>query len=140
MNTVTTALAYKPMREEPSGTPQLELEDFADFPERRLWVAIIIVAVCDYEEQLAFIRRIWSETGRPVDRIYLNQLRNLRHELNNPWFAEICELAGWQPQRVLGQLKRLEDRHGLSAIKFTETIYSGVIHYRIRRSKRRMHG
>lgn len=89
-------------------------------PELRLWVAIVLVSIEEYEEWLKRIQSAWLRHGEPVSYEYGATIRRIRFELEHPWFRHICDLANREHSDVLSRLTQLEARYGFHNVRFAD--------------------
>lgn len=89
-------------------------------PEVRLWAAIVLVTVEEYEEWLKRIQSAWLMHGQPVRWEYAWTLRRLRYEINHQWFRSICDHANTEHSAVRKRILELEAKYGLHNVRFAE--------------------
>jgi hypothetical protein len=109
-------------------------EDGSIYPEKRLWTAIILFALVEYEDILKHIQKLWTSNKKPVSRHFHTQLRMLRYEIEHSWFQNICDIADQPHVSVLGKLKHLEDTYGLKSVNFSNDD-TRITRYQIRKNK-----
>lgn len=120
---------------------QLEAPEYDQAtPELRLWLAVIIMTVCEYEEMLNRIVNTWKKYRQPINRLRLNELYSLRFECRNPWFDYICEMANISPAIVFRRFDRLDEKYAIHSIKFTDLPRCPLKKERQRRVKRLIYG
>lgn len=100
--------------------PGMESDAPPIYPERRLWTAVILSAVLEYEQQLQHIQKLWTATHRPLAKGLLNHLRSLRYEIRHDWFRHVCDLADIDQSHVVRRIRELDQRHLLHEVKFTD--------------------
>lgn len=105
------------------------------FPERRLWIAVIVYSMTEYEEQLKHIKKLWDAERKALPRQLLNVLRVLRYELRHEWFGHVCDLAEIAQSHVLTRIKALDKQYGLAEIEFDETLTMPT-RYQMRKARR----
>ena len=120
----------------PSTTMGHESENSGGFPEIRLWAAIILNTLHEYEGLLTTIQTSWQIRKRPVNRLHLHGLNNIRRECADPWFRHVCDMAGTVASKVIAQLNKLDERYFLKDYEFTPRA-SIVSIYSLSRHKRR---
>jgi hypothetical protein len=98
-----------------------------DFPEMRLWKAIVIQAIHEYEEWLGRIQREWLKYGEPVDIKLYNTLQLVRYECTCHWFRYVCDMADVEHEQVMRKFIQLEKHYGLINVRFGEVECSSVI-------------
>lgn len=91
------------------------------FPENRLWCAIVLQAIADYECSLSRIVRKWSRTREALDAVFYYTTMEIRRECTHRWFAFVCEHAGVRVSDVLRRLTLLDETYCLRHIKFVGT-------------------
>ncbi len=89
-------------------------------PELRLWVAIVLVSLEEYENWLKRIQAAWLMRGQPVSYDYGSTIRRLRFEMEHPWFRHICDLANREHCDVISRLTVLEKKYGFHNVQFAE--------------------
>lgn len=114
--------------------PTLEYDGEEPYPEQRLWTAVLLATLTEYEMTLKRIKEAWRMTGRPVSRNFLMELYSIRHECRHEWFRHICEMANWPPERILGKFNEFDKQYELSSVKFSATD-NAVTRYQIRKIK-----
>lgn len=87
-------------------------------PEVRLWAAIIIRTLHEYEYWLFNAQQAWLEFHEPVHPHYAMNLREIRHELTHVWFGHICDNADIDVCAVMKRICRLEREYGFINIVF----------------------
>lgn len=95
-----------------------DVEECPTFPECRLWQAVIIHTIDEYEGWLKRIQANWLRWGQPVDRAYYHMLQTIRHETAHAWFAHICCIADIPQSRVLKKFSQLDKQYGLINVVF----------------------
>ncbi len=100
--------------------PQPEVDSTPNYPERRLWVSIILFAIQEYQDTLALIQKQWTSSKAPVSKYYLQCIRSMRHELRHEWFNHICDLADVSQHQVLRKIKEFDFKYGLAEVEFTD--------------------
>lgn len=119
--------------------PEAEVESRAVYPEQRLWTAIILMAVQDYEDQLIHIRKLWDADHRPLSRHLLHFLRVLKYEAQHDWFRHVCDLADLDQDHILNKMKEMDFKYKLSEVKFADTDHS-ITRYQLRKTRKRQYG
>lgn len=89
------------------------------FPEKRLWIAIVVTAINDYVDQLKHIRKLWDADHRPVSRHLHRLLRTTKYEISHKYFGEVCENAGITQDSVVKHLNHLEKEYCLADVRFS---------------------
>jgi hypothetical protein len=103
--------------------PESDEGDYRNYPERRLWVSIVLFALQEYEDTLAMVQKIWSETRAPVSKFYLQNIRELRYEMQHDWFTYICDLGDISQHQVLRKIKQLDLKYKFADVEFTREGY-----------------
>lgn len=116
MNAMSNLIAFPGVRNQT--VIQLEADTVESYPEQRLWCAVIMSALDEYQDCLQRISSSWHTHQRAVNRNYLEVLRNVRKSCDTPWFGMVCELADISPHRVIQRLDSLDREFCLSAIPF----------------------
>lgn len=111
--------------------------DEGTYPERRLWTAVVLFAIVEYEEQLRHIRKLWDADRKPVARFLLSALQKLRYEIRHPWFARACDLAERDQRDVVRRIRTLDQQYGLAEIEFTDQ-ESRITRYQTEKAKKRL--
>lgn len=96
-----------------------EIEDDADcanYPERRLWLAVIVQALEDYEGLLQRIESAWNQTRRPVNRQLWIEACEVRRHCEHSLFEAICEHAGIPHRRILLKLNHFDREYCFNVI------------------------
>lgn len=146
MFVLINSLAYPSMPQSQSPTPRTraksgalstETESRPIYGEQRLWTAIIVMALQDYEGQLVHIRKLWDGDKRQVPRYLFQALRVLRYEIQHEWFAHVCFLAEQDHSTMVAQLKRLDEKYKLSEVQFTDSD-NPITRYQLRKAKKRL--
>lgn len=88
--------------------------------ETRLWSAVIICALREYELWLRDIRTIWLARGEPVHKSYGTMLRDTQRELRHDWFRHICDLADVPHSTVMRKVVCLEREYGIINVTFAD--------------------
>jgi hypothetical protein len=94
--------------------------DTSATPEIRLWLAIILQALTEYQEWLHRIQQQWLLHGEPVDGTYANTLRRVRYECEHEWFKHVCDLADISHDAFMRKLIDFEKTFGLCNVRFTD--------------------
>lgn len=89
-------------------------------PELRLWVAIVLTSIEEYEGWLKRIQTQWLLHGQPVAYEYGSTIRRLRFELEHEWFRHICDLANREHCDVIARIASLEKRYGFHNVRFAD--------------------
>lgn len=95
-------------------------EDGGYYPEKRLWVAVVLETLAEYEAQLNQIKQIRQSSVQPVNRIFFFAIKRLRYECDHSWFKNICWLADIDPARVYAKFDELDIKYKLRKTNFTE--------------------
>lgn len=106
-------------------------------PEKRLWVAVILASVQEYEEQLQVIHKMWSADHKPIAKQFQNQLKMLKYEMSHEWFRHVCEMADWDFYSIRGKLNALEEKYRLDEVEFT-TEDSVILRFQIKKLRNRV--
>jgi hypothetical protein len=125
MSLAVKQLALTDMKsEEKSNRPKEYLSTIQEtvpyFPERRLWVAVILAAITEYEDQLTHISKLWFADKKPLSHFFINSLRMIKHEVYHDWFRHVCDLADIDQSHIIRKIKNLDLEHKLSEIRFLE--------------------
>ena len=112
-------------------------DDAGTYPEKRLWVAVVLFALVEYEEQLKHIRKLWDAERKPITRFLLSSLQKLRHEIRHPGFARACELAEREQADVIRRIRALDKQYGLAEVEFTDS-ESRLTRYQADKAKKRL--
>lgn len=106
------------------------------YPEERLYLAIIIQAICDYESNLQRIQAAWLKNGEPVERNHADNLRVIRYECQGNGFQNFCLLADVPISKIFRKFQTLDKQYGLINVKFTDHDRIITDHeYRMRRRR-----
>lgn len=98
-------------------SPSLWYEPSADaYPERRLWLSVVIQAIADYEGACYRIESTWVKTQRPVARELHLELESVRRQICHEFFNTVCDLAGIEHVVVLGKVKQFDWDYSIAAI------------------------
>mgnify|MGYP001616459402 CR=1 FL=1 len=110
----------------------------AIYPEKRLWIAIILNTVYEYEDQLKVIQKLWGAGGsrKALSKHFLTSLRSIEYEVRHEWFNHVCDLADFDQARVIRKLKELDTEYKLSQVTFAAEDHI-VTRYQVRMSKLR---
>lgn len=100
--------------------PQIEDENGGYYPERRLWAAVIVETLAEYEEQLRRIKYCREASPHPVNRIFFQAIKRLRYECEHAWFQNICWLANVEPSSVYVKFDELDAKYQLRRTNFTD--------------------
>lgn len=111
----------------------MEVESEPIYPEKRLWTAVIVFALTEYEQQLQVIQKM-SVDGQ-VSKHLLLQLRCLRYEVRHDWFGHVCENADVPQSQVIRKLQELDSKYKLSEIDFANVDLQPT-RYQLRKAKR----
>lgn len=95
-------------------------DDIGMYPEQRLWCAVILEALKEYEEYLQRISIVARTTKQPVDSTYRRGLAAIRRECAHKNFEFICELAQIPFKQVQTRFDRLDKEYCLSSIQFDQ--------------------
>lgn len=117
--------------------PALESESWESYPERRLWIAVILFAIEEYREQLVHIRKLWDADGRPVSKQLLLSLRGTKYEMQHAWFGHVCENADIDQSHIVRKVRELDQEFRLDEIKFAASD-AGVSRMSVRRMRKRL--
>lgn len=105
---------------QPEYIPEFDTDDGSVFPEKRLWTAMILNALVDYELKLTNIQNMWLATKKPVGQWMHVELRILRYEMEHDWFKQICVIADQSYIAVIKKLDAMDEEYGLRKILFTD--------------------
>lgn len=86
------------------------------FREQRLWAAIVLATITEYENWLRRIEQIWRETERPVFAELFQEVEQVRRHIEHDWFWHICDLAGVQYLSVTKALDKLDREYCIGSI------------------------
>lgn len=109
----------------------------AAVPETRLWCAIILSTLVEYQEWLQRISSAWHRDQRPVPRGYLYAVQCIRKQCGNEWFVNICELAGVSLHQVVRRFDSLDREFCIASIPFEEAMERIVSPWELRKAARR---
>jgi hypothetical protein len=145
MLVLLNSLAYPGMAEKPKSRSQAKTQFYAEmeldaeptYPERRLWMAIILHAITEYEEQLRHIQKLWKADRKPVSKHLLTFLRGLRYEVRHDWFRHVCDLANIDQSHVISRIKQLDEQYHVAQVKFSgeDTM---ATRYQLMKAKKRL--
>jgi len=124
-------------RMEDFGPMSIEGDGETSYPEKRLWVAVVLATFDEYEEWVLRICKIWQTQGRPISEAYFDELRRIRRECHNHWFARICELADVPLTRVFDRFDEIEKDCGLSGVPHTTDNCRVISRWFIRKSRKK---
>jgi hypothetical protein len=96
--------------------PEIDFEPDANYPERRLWLAVIVQALADYEDLLRKVESAWNHLQRPTQRQQYLEVKQLQRHLADPLFELICEHAGIAVEKVARKVRRFEKDYCFNAI------------------------
>ncbi len=113
-------LCNKNLKNIRSGRFNTEPFDNDGYPETRLWAAVVLQSINEYEHLLQRIQGTWLSSNRPVNRAHYEALANVREQCKSTWFVQVCELAGFDQLSVLNKFSNLEKMYGLINVVFTE--------------------
>lgn len=116
-------------------TYQTEGDEIPVYPEQRLWTAVLLFSIQEYEEHLIRMWKVWEADRRPISKHFLSHIRGIKYEIQHEWFQHICDMAGRDHRAILWKLKQLELKHRFSEIKFSDQDTS-VSRYQLRRMRR----
>lgn len=117
--------------------PEMEDGEYPTYPERRLWSAVILATIHEYEEWLLRIESTWNNRQQPVNLSYFQALRIIRHECGNDWFAHICEMAEIAPDLILTKFDRLDREYCVRSIPRTDSPVTAATRWEIRKANAR---
>lgn len=89
------------------------------FAEQRLWAAVALQLIDDYEAVLRKVNMIWFEKRAKVSHHHLMTLRQLQREAKGAWFQLVCEHINVHGSHVLRKFQQLEKQYKLSEVQFT---------------------
>ena len=112
---------------------QVTVDETPCYPEQRLWTAIILFTIQEYEDTLALVKKLWTTENGPVSKYYLQTIRSIRYECRHSWFGHICEHANFHQDVLLKKMKQLDMQYGLAEVEFTDED-NVVTRYQVRRS------
>lgn len=105
------------------------------YPERRLWIAVIVQALVEYEELLRNIHKTWEAFRRPIHRSFYWSIRQIKHEAQDPWFGHICDMADVSQAVVVQKLSALDKKYKFGEVEFTDD-HAVPTRYYIRKHKK----
>lgn len=109
----------------PKGKQGIELEELLseaqNYPERRLFIAIALTLLEDYEHRLSTIA-IGMQTKRCVSVRHRFELVKLCEESESTQFEEICEVIGIHISHFIRKLRQMDERYNLASVKWTNEI------------------
>lgn len=102
----------------------IEIEEMFDggyYPEKRLWVAVVLTALTEYQDSCQRAALAWKvHNGKPVNRVFLSTLQAIRKDCGTAWFRQICMIAGVDQKTVFKKFDSYDEKHGILDIRFTE--------------------
>lgn len=87
-------------------------KQFAISPEQELWCAVIDRTVLDWRIVFRAIKGQIKKLGI-YSKSNLYKYEALKHDLNDPWFSDICDLANVPHRKVLDLFDREARESGL---------------------------
>lgn len=121
--------------------PEMEIEDGEQsFPERRLWAAVVLQALEDYEDLLRQFESYWNKVQRPVQYQLWCEACAIRRHCQHELFQTICEHAGIDYGRVVRKIRQMERDYCFASIphETSGTVYSEQWFERKRRLGRKV--
>lgn len=103
-----------------------------NYPERRLWVSVILYTITEYEAHLRAAAQIWKTRRMPGRQAQLT-IRNIRYEVLHDWFRHVCDLAGFEQTDVVRKIRALETQYGFAEIQFSGA--DGPTRYAVRKAR-----
>ncbi len=88
------------------------------YPERRLWCAVIISTMEEYEEWCIRIHTGWHVKQKPVSGSYKFAIQHIRRQCKGEWFQTICELADFPASRMSARFDQLDKEYCIAVIPF----------------------
>lgn len=89
-------------------------------PENRLWMAVLIAAITEYEDLCVRIESSWNREQRPVNPAYRYALERIRQECDTAWFRAVCDMANVPRATVMRKLDQLDKDHCVRAIPYAD--------------------
>lgn len=120
----------------PDKFPESEEWSERDYPERRLWCAVVINLLHEYESWLQRIMLLWQTENKPVPAALHNEIKDMRKHCTHRWFGVVCALADITQSMVIARLDRLDKDYCLASISFDET-EQVIAYWRKRNLKRK---
>lgn len=102
-----------------SEVEEIDMSPALIYPEQRMWAAVALLLIDDYEVKLKEGHRIWFESKRKPDAGILTTLRQLRRVAKSPWFRTVCEYVNVHEDHIENKLNALDKAYRLEKIQFT---------------------
>lgn len=135
MHTEVASLQSEPMKL--ARPPQLWLDADLSTPEKRLWVAVILQTVAEYEEWARRIDRFHAVMKTEVPIEFQEALEVVRRECMHQWFQHVCDMAEVRPSQVFERFKVIDRDYCVNHVPFAETRLSCDVALHIRKAARR---
>ncbi len=98
---------------------EIDMSPALIYPEQRMWAAVALLLIEDYEVKLTEAHRIWFDNKRKPDSGILLTLRQLRRVAGSPWFRTVCEYVNVHEDHITTKLDKLDKAYELEKIQFT---------------------
>lgn len=89
------------------------------YAEQRMWAAVALQLIDDYESTLKRIHSIWFDKKVKVNQANLMTLRQLRREAKGEWLNLILEHINIHGDHLIAKLDKLDKQYNLGQIQFT---------------------
>lgn len=118
---------------------EAEVEATEPYPEMRLWAAIVLNTVAEYELWLRRMQTDWLlNKGKLIRRSLYITLKDIEKEVRHSWFDQVCELAGVSQDIVINKLAQLDKQYGLLNMRFTDSP-EFISEYAMRKARKRQY-
>lgn len=98
-----------------------QFEPHTQYPEQRLWIAVICQAFHDYETLLRTIQFEWRRLKRPVKRQLRMNVEELERHMHHGLFQSICDHADIGHDLVRRNIMRLKRAYEIESVPFDDS-------------------
>lgn len=105
------------------------------YPEQRLWQAIILATLNDYEEWCRRIESSWNHMQQPVNRDFKYALDGIRRECTDKWFQQICDLAQIARPSIFRQFDKFDKEYCVNVIPIASQPFQVLSEWQARKNR-----
>lgn len=96
----------------------MEYESESVKPERRLWAAVVVTALEEYEDWCRSAEKHWRMWNSPVPIAYYHELQDMRRHCMHRWFGVVCALADVEQEWVIARFDSIAKEYCINSLPF----------------------